>query len=422
MSVSKRDFLKTSGAIALGAAASLPSIVIAKEASLKKITGDAKPICQEERQARIAKAQKLMEEQGIDAIVIEPSSAMRYFTGIRWWPTERLTCVVIPRSGDFSVITPYFEEPSVRESMSFGDDVRTWHEHENPYELVIGVLRDRGFKRGKIGVESSVRYFVVDGLQKASNVHEIVSAEPVILGCRLYKSPQEITLMHKANEVTLTAYHHVWNILEAGMTASDIKEKMHETQTALGGRGAWEMVLLNESSALPHGSRKPQTLREGSVVLMDCGCKVNDYQSDISRSFVFGEATKRQKQVWNTVRRGQQVAFDKAQLGTEAGAVDDAVRQYYESQGYGPGYKLPGLSHRTGHGIGMDGHEKINLVHGEKAQLKPGMCFSNEPGIYIEGEFGIRIEDCIHMTSTGPKWFSLPPNSIDDPIGRMEAL
>ena len=197
---------------------------------------------------------------------------------------------------------------------------------------------------------------------------------------------------------------------------------MSSAQSALGGSGVWNMALFNEASAYPHGTNQQQSIREGSIVLMDCGCSVEGYQSDISRTFVFGEPSKKQQKIWNTVREGQQIAFEAATLGTAAGKVDDAVRAYYEKQGLGPDYKLPGLSHRTGHGIGMQGHEPVNFVHGETETLKAGMCFSNEPGIYLPGEFGVRLEDCVYMTDKGIRWFTVPPDSLASPIGKLAAL
>jgi Xaa-Pro dipeptidase len=417
--INKRDLLKA-GLAAAGATAFSTTLQATQEKqSLRDITKSAVPISVDERKARVAKAQQLMRQQGVSAILLEPGSAMLYFTGIRWWRSERLTSVVIPAEGELAVVTPYFEEPSVRESMTFGDDVRPWHEHENPFERVAGILKDRGLTGGKIGLEKTVRYFVVEGLKGAASNFEIVDATPVTLGCRMYKTEAELALMRTANEVTLRAYQHVWDTLEAGMTPADINGLMRSAQTALGGGGVWNMALMAGASAYPHGTDQPQSLKDGDIVLMDCGCNVHGYQSDISRTFVFGEASKRQRDVWNTVRKGQQIAFETAQVGVAAGAVDDAVRSHYERLGYGPGYKTPGLSHRTGHGIGMDGHESVNFVHGETTKLAPGMCFSNEPGIYIFGEFGVRLEDCIYMTESGPQWFTVPPDSIDDPIGKM---
>jgi Xaa-Pro dipeptidase len=385
---------------------------------LKPITGDVKPITTLERKARVARAQELMDKAGLDALVIEPGSSMLYFSGIRWWRSERATLLIIPRSGEIAVVTPYFEEPSVRESMSFGDDVRTWHEHENPFALVAGVLQDRGHAGGKLGLEATLRYFIAEGLKAATN-SELVGAREVVSGCRMYKTAHEIELMKKANEVTLLAYAYVHEKLEKGMRATDIKSLMSKAQTMLGGKRPWNMALLGPASAYPHGSKLDLEVEEGQIILMDCGCAVEGYQSDISRTFVYGEPSARQRKVWSQVRQGQQVAFENAKLGAPAGSIDDAVRNYYESLGYGPDYKTPGLSHRTGHGIGMDGHENANIVRGEATPLAKGMCFSNEPGLYDFDSFGVRLEDCIYMTDTGPAWFTIPPESIDQPIGSL---
>jgi Xaa-Pro dipeptidase len=235
----------------------------------------------------------------------------------------------------------------------------------------------------------------------------------------MFKSAAEIALMKKANEVTLTAYRHVYQHLETGMEPADVSALMATAQAQLGGVGSWNMALLGVASAYPHGTNQAQKMEEGQIVLMDCGCSVEGYQSDISRTFVYGEPTPRQREVWDTVRKGQQIAFDAAKIGAKAGTIDDAVRTYYESLGWGPEYKVPGLSHRTGHGIGMDGHERVNFVHGEETLLAPGMCFSNEPGLYDYNSFGVRLEDCLYMTEDGPAWFSVPPDSLDDPVGRM---
>jgi Xaa-Pro dipeptidase len=417
MRISKRQFIKLSGATALLAGYS-PAARSAVP-KLQSITEDAVPIDVAERLARIEKAQRLMAEQDIDAILLEPGSAMLYFSGVSWWRSERLTAVIIPREGDIGIVTPFFEEPSVRESMTFGEDVRVWHEHESPFERVAGLLKDRKLTGGRIGLEDTVRHFVADELRKAAPEYQIVSARPVTQGCRMYKSANEIALMRKASEVTLTAYDHVYRQLEIGMQPADINAMMTDTQAALGGTSNWSMALLGVASAYPHGTDQPQQIEEGQIVLMDCGCAVHGYKSDISRTFVFGEPSKRHREVWGTVRRGQEIAFEAAQIGKPAGSVDDAVRSYYETLGWGPGYKVPGLSHRTGHGIGMDGHEPVNFVHGEQTPLAPGMCFSNEPGLYDFDSFGVRLEDCLYMTEDGPAWFTVPPDSLDDPIGRM---
>ena len=414
--LTKRGLFKLAGAAGL-AATSAGALTAPPSPKLKSLTASAKPITVEERQTRIEKAQRLMRDNDIDAIIVEPGSAMIYFTGIRWRRSERFTGVVIPRQGEIGVVTPFFEEPSVRESMTFGDDVRPWNEDENPFDTVAGILKDRGLKSGNLGFEETVRYFAVDGMAKAAPKFKAVNAAPATRGCRMIKSPSEIALMQLASDVTMAALRHVHARVEKGMSPGDLAAMMNDATTALGGAPEFALVLLNEASAYPHGSRKPQEVTEGGIVLMDCGCTVEDYQSDISRTWVFGEPSKKQREVWATVKRGQEIALETAKIGAPAGSVDDAVRAYYESLGYGPGYKTPGLSHRTGHGIGMDGHEPAYFVHGDKTPLAPGMCFSDEPGIYDFNSFGVRLEDCLHMTEDGPKLFSGLAPSIDDPIG-----
>ena len=380
------------------------------------MTGAAKPISADERRARIAKVQALMEQGKVSALLIEPGSSLDYFTGIRWRRSERITLAIIPARGEVIVVTPAFEEPSVRETLQVGGDVRSWNEHENPIDRIVQGLRDRGVASGVVAVESTTRFFIVDGIRRAASGYDIVSADSLVRACRLVKSPAELALMQIANNVTIEALRILHGRVAPGMVSEDISALMDRTTIALGGAPEFSMVLLNEASAYPHGSVKVQTVREGSVVLMDCGCTVQGYQSDISRTWVVGRASERQRKVWNTVKRGQQIALETAKIGVPVGRIDDAVRAYYESEGWGPGYKLPGLSHRTGHGIGLDGHEPAYLVHGDAAPLQAGMCFSDEPGIYIPGEFGIRLEDCWTMTASGPQLFTPLAKSLDEPI------
>ena len=411
----RRAFMGVAGAAAVAGIVA-PSFAFQGSTGLKSITGGAKPITAAERQARVAKAQRLMREAGLSALLVEPGASLVYFTGVQWWRSERLTAAIIPAEGEIAVVTPFFEEPSVRESLGVPAEVLTWNEHEDPLKLVAGWLAKRKLA-GPVGVEETVRYFAVDGLKAAMPGVEVRSGASVVRGCRMVKSPAEIALMQLAADVTVAAYRHTWPKIERGMTPSDIGAIMNSATEALGGTPEFALILLGEASAYPHGSGKPQEVRDGEVVLMDCGCTVEGYQSDISRTFVFGEPTKRQREVWDQMHRGQQIAFEAAKVGVPAGSVDDAVRAYYETLGYGPDYKLPGTSHRTGHGIGLDGHEPVNLVRGEQTRLAPGMCFSDEPGIYIPGQFGIRLEDCFHMTEAGPRWFSEPPPSLDKPFG-----
>ena len=414
----RRDFalgaLAASGALLLA-----PKLRAAAPAdpSLRPMTGDVVPISPAERLARIAKAQRVMQRLGFGSILIEPGASLTYFTGVQWHRSERLTAALIPAEGEAVIVTPFFEEPSVRESLNIPAEVRTWPEDEDPLRLVAGALRDRKLAGRPVGIEETVRFFAVDGLQKALPHIAIRNAAPVVRPCRMIKSEHELALMQKATDITIAAYRYTWRRVERGMRPSDIGAIMNGATRALGGSPEFELVLLGEAAAYPHGSGKPQMVRDGEVVLMDCGCTVEGYQSDISRTFVFGEPNAEQRKVWDQVRRGQQIAFEAARIGVPAGSVDDAVRRQYEAWGYGPRYKLPGTSHRTGHGIGLDGHEPVNLVHGETTPLAPGMCFSDEPGIYIPGKFGIRLEDCFHMTASGPRWFSTPPLSIDRPFG-----
>lgn len=385
--------------------------------ALTDIVAGTTPIGPEERRARVARAQSLMAANGIGAILVEPGASLVYFTGVRWWRSERLTAAVIPAEGDPIVVTPFFEEPSVRESLGIPAEIRVWQEHEDPLALVANFLRERSLSGRAFGIEETVRFFAVDRLRATMPDLRIVSADPVVRGCRMIKTPAEVALMRKAADVTIAAYRWTHPRIEAGMTPADIGALMSAATRKLGAQVAFNLILLGEASAYPHGTGKPQTVKPGEVVLMDCGCVVHDYQSDISRTFVFGDATAEQRRVWAQMRRGQDIALAAARPGRPAGEVDDAVRRYYESLGYGPDYRLPGLSHRTGHGIGMDGHEPINLVRGEATPLAPGMCFSNEPGIYLPGKFGIRLEDCFYMTADGPRWFSEPPPSLDKPFG-----
>lgn len=412
----RRHFLGTAALTGLVTAAMPTSVFAAETAGLPNLGAKAVPIGKAERQARIAKAKELMAANDIGALLIEPGSSLIYFTGVQWWRSERLTAAVLTREGEVAIVTPFFEEPSVRESLGIEAEVLTWNEDENPLAAVAAWLGKRGLAKGRIGVEETVRYFAVDGLKKAMPDATVVNGAPVVRGCRMHKSAAEIALMQVAADITLAAYRHTAPRVEVGMTPADIGGLMKAATQALGGQSEFELILLGEASAYPHGSGKPQAVKDGEVVLMDCGATVHGYQSDISRTFVHGKASPRQRQVWDQMRKGQDVAFAAAKLGTPAGQVDDAVRAYYQGLGWGPGYKLPGTSHRTGHGIGLDGHEPVNLVHGETTPLAPGMCFSNEPGIYIPGEFGIRLEDCFFMTESGPKWFSEPPPSIDRPF------
>jgi Xaa-Pro dipeptidase len=385
---------------------------------LINITRDAKPITTEERQARMEKARKLMRDQGLGAMLVESGSTLEYFTGVNWHRSERTTAAVIPVNGDPILVTPVFEEPSVRETLGVPGDVRAWNEDESPFERIVGALHDRGVASGPIAVEGTTRFFIVDGVRKASNgAYEMRSGDPVVRPCRMFKSPAELALMQMANDVTMAAYHLVYPRVRTGMDSATIMLMMNEATQALGGAPEFSLVLINEASAYPHGSHRHEVVKEGSIVLMDCGCTVHGYQSDISRTWVhMATPTPRQRKVWETVKRGQEIALETAKIGVPCEAIDAATRRYYEKEGWGPRFKTPGTPHRLGHGIGMDGHEPPYLVGGDKTPLQAGMCFSDEPGIYIPGEFGVRLEDCWHMTEQGAKLFSGLAESLENPI------
>ena len=405
----RRSFV--GGALLAPAALALPRFAIAAPAALPPAIG------QRERLARLAKARALMQRNGLGAILIEPGASLDYFTGVRWSRSERLTAALIPASGDPIIVTPFFEKPSVAESLAIPAEIRTWDEHDEPLKLVANWLRERKLTAAPIGIEESNRFFIVDRLKAELPRLAIRNANAVVRGCRMFKSPAELALMQAASDITVAAIRETHAKLREGMTPADISTLLEAAMVERGGTSPWALVLLGEASAYPHGSGKPQAVKRGDVVLIDTGCAVRGYQADISRSFVFGgKPTREQRRVWEQVAQGQRIAMQAARIGATAGSVDDAVRAAYTGWSYGPDYKLPGLSHRTGHGIGMEGHEPVNLVRGETTRLAPGMCFSNEPGIYLPGKFGIRLEDCFHMTASGPCYFSTPPASIDQPV------
>jgi Xaa-Pro dipeptidase len=393
---------------ALAASAAAPS-------GLASMTRDAQPISAEEHGARLAKVQGLMQQKKIAAFLVEAGPSLEYFTGVRWHRSERTTAALIPAEGRVVVVTPYFEEPSIRETLKVAADMRPWKEDESPFELLAGALREHA--AGPLAIEPTTRLFIVDRMSKAAaSAPQVIPGDELIRACRMHKSPAELALMQAANNVTIAALRHTHAHLEAGMSGPDILATMVSATQALGGAHEFTLVLLNEASAFPHGSIKPQQVRSGSVVLIDTGCSVHGYQSDISRSWVFGPASPRQRDLWNTVKRGQELAQETARLGVPVGTIDRAVRTFYEQKGWSRDYGLPGLSHRTGHGIGMEVHEAPYLVRNDTTPLEAGMCFSDEPGLYIPGEFGIRLEDCWYMTEAGPKLFTPLAKSLDEPV------
>ena len=409
----RRDFVRTS-AIAAGGAAlvgatdlgvALPSVQI-------KV---APKITEAERLQRIEKARRLMKDNGLDAIVLEGGTSMFYFTGVRWGNSERTFAVVIPQKGELAWVTPGFEEARARELIPHPVDVRVWQEDESPYKLIAGILKDRG-ATGKVGIEERLRFFIYDGLRQELPSTQFTSATPVTAGCRMIKSPAEIALMQQANDITLAAIGTTVAALKEGMTNGDVSRRVAQETQKLGGASDGALVIFGKYTAFPHGSIQPQKLKDGDVVLIDAGCQVDGYTSDITRTTVFGKPTAKMRQIWELEKKAQSAAFAAAQIGAPCEAVDAAARKVITDAGFGPDYKVPGLPHRTGHGIGLDGHEWTNFVRGNKTKIAPGMCFSDEPTIVIYGEFGIRLEDCLHITESGPKFFTPQAKSLEQPV------
>lgn len=424
MSLKRRDFIKKSaasagaatmfGSFSLGASP-IPTKGDFQPLDLKSMVEDIVPISVEERKRRIEKAQRLMVENKIKAVYLDGGTSMEYFTGLRWGNSERLMAAIIPAQGEVKYVGPHFEEDRIRELIKIGSEVRVWEEHESPYKVVAKIFSDLGIRAGRIGMEERVRFFLFDGIRKEASHLEYVSADPVTIPCRLIKSPAEIALMQKANDITLESYRIAVPQLVEGMTQQDFANIISQAHSKLGARGG-AFVSFGAATAFPHGSSVPQQLKKGDVVLMDGGCSVGGYASDITRTVVFGEPTKRQREIWDLEKEAQAAGFAAAKLGSACEQVDIASRKVITDAGFGPGYKVPGLPHRTGHGIGMDGHEWGNMVLGNKQPLQSGMCFSIEPTISIYGEFGVRLEDCAYMTNEGVKWFTQPNPSLDKPF------
>lgn len=370
-----------------------------------------------ERSDRIARAQQLMREQGVGALYLDASTSLRYFTGLRLRQSERLHGAVIPAEGEIVYVSPTFEREKLKAALLIDGEIRTWEEHENPTQLVMDTVRESS--AGPIAIDEKAPFFVFDGLRQADPRAEFVNGSQITAPCRMIKSAKEIALIQIAMSITLEIHQAAARILRPGISTIEVAEFIAEAHTRKGVDGplSFCIVLFGEPTAYPHGVSYPQTLVDGDMVLIDTGATVEGYQSDITRSYVFGEPSTKQREIWNLEKAAQAAAFEAAQLGVACGRVDDVARGVIEAAGLGPGYAVPGLPHRTGHGIGIDGHEFPYIVKGNQTPLAPGMCFSNEPMICFYGEFGVRLEDCMYMSEAGPRWFTQPSHSVDDPFG-----
>ena len=418
--LSRRAFLIIGGA-AFGATAirkTAAGTIPASIAALQLMREQVKPISTDERRARIARAQELMSQNEMDAILLTGGTSLLYFSGVRWYNSERLFAVAIPRKGQAFCVSPSFEEERAREQLNAGPlegaEVLTWQEDENPYRLVAAGLKERGFSAGKAGIEERTPFVFSEGVAQAAPALKLVSATPVTAGCRMIKSVHELELMSIGNRATLRVYEAVYRALEPGMTQNDVEALIAAAYERVGFRGE-ASVQTGQYSALPHGSATPQVIRDGTVVMIDDGCTVEGYNSDITRTFVIGKATDRMKRVFEIVHRAQSAALAVAKPGVACQDVDAAARKTIADAGFGPDYNH--FTHRVGHGIGMDGHEWPYLVRGDTLPLAPGMTFSDEPGIYLRGEFGVRLEDDMHITENGAELFTPQSPSIEHPFG-----
>jgi Xaa-Pro dipeptidase len=417
----RREFL--AGSSTLLAASQLPQPI----ASLPSMTSQAMPITADERRARVERARRLMAEHKIDAIMLTQGTSLVYFTAIRWGGGERLTACIFPVKGEPFFVCPAFEEDRAREQIALGPfgggkaDVRTWNEDESPYALVAAGLRDRGVASGTLGIEETTKHVWSDSIAKAAPQLKLTSATPVVAGCRMIKTPHEIELMRLASKATLAVYAAVYKALTPGMTQNTVSAMIAEAYRKVGFPGE-ASVQVGAYTALPHGSIQPQTIKEGTIIMIDDGCTVEGYQSDITRTFVLGKASDKQKRVFDIVHQAQTAALKAARPGVPLDSIDAAARKVITAAGYGPGFTY--FSHRVGHGIGMDGHEwpylvKNNMFGWEQTiTAQPHMTFSDEPGVYIRGEFGVRLEDDMHITENGAELFTPQSPSLEDPFGR----
>ncbi len=387
-------------------------------ADLQGMTAGVQPIGVDEYEARLRRLQGLMREAGVAAVYLHAGTNLRYFTGLAWPASERLVGALVPAQGALQYLAPAFEEGTLRDYWLLPGELRLWEEHESPYALLARVLGDMGVgSAATVGLSEDCPFFVADGLRQAAPALQWVNARPMTAACRMRKSAAELALMQRAHDMTLAVHRAAASILHEGITTTEVAAFLDEAHRRVGASGSYfKIVLFGVASSFPHGVKEPQTLREGDMVLIDTGCLVEGYMSDITRSYVFGTPTARQREIWNLEQAAQAAAFEAAQLGRACQEVDRAARRVLEAAGLGPGYRLPGLPHRTGHGCGLDIHEWPYMVEGDLTPLDVGMCFSNEPMIVCPGEFGVRHEDHMYMSADGPRWFTPPMKSLDDPF------
>ena len=388
-------------------------------ATLRDMTTDMEQPSVSEHTSRIEKAQRYMQANNIAALYLNAGTNLAYFTGMQWYASERLVGAILPARGDVVYIAPTFEIDSLEERKLIAGHIEGWQEHESPYALFAKLLSDIDTANGsKVAVDESTQFFIVDGFSKTlPKTIEIINGSEVTAHCRMHKSPHELALIQRAMDMTLAVHKATASMLKEGMTTTEVEAFINEAHRKVGASGSYFcIVLFDKATSFPHGVKDPQVLKTNDLVLIDTGCKLHGYLSDITRTYCFGEPTSKQRQLWSSEKQAQIAAFNAATVGSTCGDVDAAARHSLEAEGLGPDYTLPGLPHRTGHGIGMDIHEWPYLVKDNPHQLAPGMCFSNEPMIVVPGEFGIRLEDHFYVTDAGPVWFTEPSKSITEPF------
>lgn len=385
---------------------------------LTDMTTDINIISLSEFHARIKKAQQLMQNQGIKAMYLDAGTNLHYFTGLKWYKSERMVGAILPADGDLEFIAPHFEEGSLRENMLITGNYNGWHEDENPYQLFANILQRLDITQGNVAIDESTAFFVFDGLRQAAPTLNFTNGANISAPCRQIKSATEIALMQRAKNMTIEVHKAAARILRPGISTTEVTHFINEAHKRVGASGSsFCIVLFGLATSFPHGVKEPQILQDNDWVLIDTGCLLQGYNSDITRTYAFGQATEEQRVAWQVEKDAQAAGFTAAKLGAPCSAVDDGARAVICEHGYGPDYQLPGLPHRTGHGCGLDIHEWPYLLRGNQTPLETGMVFSNEPMLVIPGKFGIRLEDHFYMGENGPVWFTEPSYSLDDPFG-----
>ena len=388
------------------------STAAAELAALGPWQAKAPAITRDERQQRVERARALIEAMGADALLINAGASLRYFAGVTWGATERLVAMLLPVHGEPIVFCPFFELGSLQAELSIEVDIRLWQEDDNPHALVADALAGLGAKT--LAIDPALSFHMAERLRHVAPGVVLVDGAPAIDGCRMRKSPAEIALMQQAKSMTLEVHRRAAQILAPGITTTEVKRFIDEAHRAMGASGySFCIVQYGRATAFPHGLPGEQRLTEGDLVLIDTGCTIEGYHSDITRTYAFGQPTDEMRAIWELEKEAQAAAFAAAIPGAPCESVDDAARAVLEKAGLGPDYRLPGLPHRTGHGIGLSIHEPAYLVRGDRTPLETGMCFSNEPMIVVPDRFGVRLEDHFYMTETGPRWFTEPQPAID---------